>query len=299
MAARAHRRDEDPSGAAVPAPTRQKPASRAAATTVRDRATIARDRATTATDGIRATTAAAGGRSAATRRAGATAVAARRAPVLPERSVPEQVDAGAGLTFHEKMSGYFAMGYADPHEGARAGRRTRWRLTLRATVTIADIDAFVADPLHHGTLRGEVELPGVEHRIPFHDGVFRLFAPSGRPDLTLLVYEAPFSYGGQAYYLAGRKNVRDDLGLDLWPDTTTLDVRLHRGPDVGGEVVGAGVLRLGGADLVALLLSMRATNVASPVEAARVLGTFGLLFARSLRNSYLQWLRAFILKEGR
>ncbi|MGJ6967545.1 hypothetical protein ACSDR0_37065 [Streptosporangium sp. G11] len=285
MAARAHRRDEDPSGAAVPAPTRRKPASRAAATV--------------ATDGIRPTTAAAGGRSAVTRRAGATTAATRRVPVLPERSVPEPVDAGAGLTFHEKMSGYFAMGYTDPRVGAHVGRRTRWRLTLRATVTIADIDAFVADPLHHGTLRGEVELPGVEHRVPFHDGVFRLFAPSGRSGLTLLMYEAPFSYGGQAYYLAGRKNVRDDLGLDLWHDTTTLDVRLHRGPDADGEVAGAGVLRLGGADLVALLLSTRATNVASPVEAARVLGTFGLLFARGLRDSYLRRSRAFVLKEGR
>ncbi|AQZ65301.1 hypothetical protein BKM31_31080 [[Actinomadura] parvosata subsp. kistnae] len=215
------------------------------------------------------------------------------------RGKPEPAAGAPGLTFREKMSGYFAMGVADPGEGARVGRRTRWRLTLRATVTIDDMRAFVADPLHPGTLRGEIELPGVAQRIPFHDGIFQLFAPSGEPDLTLLVYEAPFSYDGQAYYLAGRKNVRDDLGLDLWPDTTTLEVRLHRGPDARGEVVGAGVLRLGVAELAALLVSMRARNVASPVEAARVFGAFGLLFARSLRASYLQRPRAFVRARAR
>ncbi|MCK2219176.1 hypothetical protein MF672_036085 [Actinomadura sp. ATCC 31491] len=186
------------------------------------------------------------------------------------------------------------MGYTDPRDGARVGRRTRWRLTLRATVTVDDIDAFVRDPFHPGTLRGEIELPGVENRVPFHDGLFRLFAPSGEPDLTLLVYEAPFVHDGQAYYLAGRKDVRDDLGFDLWPDTTTLEVRLHRGPDARGEVVGAGVLRLGVADLAALLMSMRARNASSPLEAARVFGRFGALFARNLRDSYLQRPRAFL-----
>ncbi|MFC5828142.1 hypothetical protein [Nonomuraea insulae] len=200
----------------------------------------------------------------------------------------------AGLSFREKMSGYFAMGYTDPYEGARVGRRTDWKLTLRATVTVSDIGKFTADPLHPGTLRGEIELPGVGRRIPFHDGVFRLFAPSGTPGLTLLVYEAPFSYDGRRYYLAGRKNVRDDLGLDLWPDTTTLEVRLHRGPDAEGEVVGAGVLRLGVGDLAALLVSMRAGDAATPVEAARGYARFGLLFARSLRDSYLRRPRAFM-----
>ncbi|TYB61873.1 hypothetical protein FXF51_27815 [Nonomuraea sp. PA05] len=211
----------------------------------------------------------------------------------------KEAKAAPGLTFHEKMSGYFAMGVKDPREGARIGHRTGWRLTLRATVTIPDLKAFTADPAHPGTLRGEIELPGVERRIPFHDGIFHLFAPSGTPDLTLLLYEASFSHQGQAHYLAGRKSVRDDLGLDLWPDTTTLDVRLHRGPDTRGEVTGAGVLRLGAGDLAALLLSMRARNVASPVEAARVFGAFGLLFARNLRDSYLLRPRAYLRRRER
>ncbi|WP_211223921.1 hypothetical protein [Pseudonocardia asaccharolytica] len=184
------------------------------------------------------------------------------------------------------MAGPFAMGVTDPHEGARVGRRTAWRLTLHATVTIDDVAAFVAAPQHPGRLAGEIELPGIARRLPFRDGLFQLFAPSGEPDLTLFRYEAPFVLHSRPHYLAGRKNVRDDPGLDLWPDTTSLEVRLHNGPDASGEIVGAGILRLGVTDLARLLRSMRVLHPPSPVQGAAALAGFAGLFARNLFDSY-------------
>ncbi len=207
------------------------------------------------------------------------------------------VDGAAGLTFHETMAGPFAMGVTEPQQGADAGERAGWRLALHSTITINDMRRFVADPHHPALLQGELELPGVARRLPFGDGRFNLFAPSGTPDLTLLKYEAGFGQAGERYYFAGRKNVRDDLGLDLWPDTTTLHVRLHQGVDTSGPVVGAGIVHIGVLGLLRMLASMRPVEASSPLEAARVFASFGRLFAANLRDSYL--LRPRARREAR
>lgn len=197
------------------------------------------------------------------------------------------VDGSAGLRFRETMAGPFAMGVTDPQQGAGIGQRTGWRLALHSTITIDDMPRFVAHPSHPASLQGELELPGVARRLPFVDGQFNLFAPSGTPDLTLLTYEAGFELDGERYYFAGRKDVRDDLGLDLWPDTTTLDVRLHQGVDASGPVVGAGVVRIGMVGLLRMLASMRPVDAASPRHAAAAFASFARLFATNLRDSYL------------
>lgn len=197
------------------------------------------------------------------------------------------VDGSAGLTFRETMAGPFAMGVTDPQQGARIGHRTRWRLALHSTITIDDMPRFVADPSHPASLQGELELPGVARRLPFADGQFNLFAPSGTPGLTLLTYEAGFEQAGERYYFAGRKDVRDDLGLDVWPDTTTLDVRLHQGADASGPVVGAGIVRIGVRGLLRTVASMRPVDAASPRHAAAAFASFARLFATNLRDSYL------------
>jgi len=193
------------------------------------------------------------------------------------------------------MSGPFAFGRANPADGAELGRQTGWRLSLHGTVTIDDVASFVADPLHRGRLSGEVELPGLANRIPFRDGVFNLFAPSDQPDLTLLVYEAPLrlASNGTDHYLAGRKNVRDDLGLDLWPDTTTLDVRLHQGRNATGPIVGSGVLHLTVVELLRLVASARTLHAGTPLRSAIAVASFGRLFLQNLAASYLLRPRAY------
>lgn len=209
--------------------------------------------------------------------------------------------AAVGLTFQETMSGPFAFGRSDPADGARLGRQTGWRLSLHGTVTIDDVASFVANPLHRGKLSGEVELPGLVNRIPFRDGVFNLFAPGDQPDLMLLVYEAPLrlagdsagNSAGQDHYLAGHKNVRDDLGLDLWPDTTTLEVRLHQGRDATGPIVGSGVLHLTVVELLRLLASARTLHTGSPLRSAIAVARFGRLFLQNLAMSYLLRPRAY------
>ncbi len=52
--------------------------------------------------------------------------------------------------------------------------------------------------------------------------------------------ELGFAHDGKSYYLAGRKEVRNEPGFDLWKDTTTLFTRLHTGRDAAGPVIGGG-----------------------------------------------------------
>jgi hypothetical protein len=192
----------------------------------------------------------------------------------------------AGLTFTETMAGDFALGDTDPRAPRTTSRGARSELAIHVTVHIDDIDRFIADAAHTGRLTGHVSSPLFGGDVPATAGVFNLFSPTDDPALTLMVYELAFQHDGKAYYLAGRKEVRDDPGFDLWSDTTTLFTTLHEGSERTGPVAGAGILRLGVGELLKLVRSMRATNTRSLEESARVVQRFGTFFLRSLWTSY-------------
>jgi choline dehydrogenase-like flavoprotein len=117
--------------------------------------------------------------------------------------------------------------------------------------------------------------------------VFRLFSPSGTGNLRLMVYELGFSHGGETYYLAGQKQVQNDrAGTDLWNDTTTLYTKLHKGTDTTGQIVGAGVLRLGIPALTKLASTIRVLNAEKASDHARALGEFGRFFMGNLWETY-------------
>jgi cholesterol oxidase len=101
-----------------------------------------------------------------------------------------------------------------------------------------------------------------------------------------MVYELPFEYGNERYYLAGEKRVRNDAGLDLWTDTTTLFTRLHRGTDATGEVVGAGVLTLGVGDFATVLRGIQVTGADGLGERAAAIARFGRFFSGELWETY-------------
>jgi len=192
----------------------------------------------------------------------------------------------AGLRFKETMSGKVTLGESDYHEGAKAASTSGNALALHATVTIDDLNRFIDDPQHFGRLDGTIDYKPFAGEIPGHDGRFNLFSPADAPDTKLMIYELAFEHDGEPYYLAGRKEVRDDPGFDLWSDTTTLFTYLHRGADSSGEVIGAGILTLEVADLMRLLSSMEVLNANSAVDKIEALVRFGRFFMGELWDSY-------------
>lgn len=198
--------------------------------------------------------------------------------------------APVGISFRETMSGGFALGATAPTDGRQRGEHAGTELSMHATVTIPDLERFLSDPDHQGNLTGSIDFAVLGEGIQAAPGVFNLFAPSDDPAMRRMVYELPFEHAGQAYYLAGLKKVRHDRGFDVWPDTTTLWTTLHKGSSSAGEIVGAGVLRLGIRDLVRLTSTMRVIGATSAADKAAAMARFGRFFLAELWDSYAKFL---------
>lgn len=190
------------------------------------------------------------------------------------------------LSFHESMSGHFALGADSPEQGRDMGKAAGTRMTLTAAITISDMDRFVADPSHVGQMEAEISFGPLGGTIRGTHATFNLFSPGDRPGLKLMVYELALAAGGRDLYFVGHKEVHDDPGMDLWADTTTLRVQLHEGASAAGTVVGAGVLTIGVPELLRLVRSIRVRNTGSPADSAAVIAEFGRFFMGALWETY-------------
>lgn len=186
------------------------------------------------------------------------------------------------------MKGGFSMSATEPNEGVKQGNLAGTELAMHAHVVIDDMERFVADRDHLGGLSGSIDYPPLAMGIPSVSGVFNLFYPTDDPELKLMVYELGFELNGESYYLAGKKEVRDDPGFDLWSDTTTLYTQLHQGVDKSGPVVGAGVLTLGVTDLIKLVSTIEVIDGDSGIDKAKTIATFGHFFLGELWDTYVK-----------
>ena len=194
--------------------------------------------------------------------------------------------ASAGLVFSETMRGPFALGETDPVRGA-AARRTRTPLTMRVTITIADVAAFARDGSHTAQLGGVVTWAPLGQPLRAEHGVLRLFAPNDAGTSRMMYYGLRFTHGGRAHYLVGVKHVLGFAISRMWRETTTLFTRLHDGADESAPVIGAGILRLGPLDLLRTLPTMRPTPPAGAWRGAASLARFGEFFVGQLWDSYV------------
>jgi cholesterol oxidase len=184
----------------------------------------------------------------------------------------------SGLTFKETMSGPVALGATDPEDGSKDANAAT--LAIHCEISIDDIDRFVADREHTGSITGSVDYEPFGGTLPVTKGIFNLFSPGG-PNERLMQYRLAFERDGQPYFLDGAKHVHDDPGFDVWKDTTTLHTVLHEGSDASGPVVGAGILSLGVEALTRMMTTMRPHG-----GGVEPLVKFGKVFLGSLWESY-------------
>ena len=205
-------------------------------------------------------------------------------PFTPEATAMSEQ--GLGFTFREMMVGPFAMGETDPRAVERSGNATGTKLAMHATITINDLRRFIDDPAHLGSITGHLDVPAFGNNIPTTSGVFNLFSPTEDPKMKYMVYEFGFDRNGDHYYFAGRKEVHNDPGFDLWSDTTTLYSTLHKGTDESGPIVGAGVLKLSVTELIKMIPTMQPLNAQSMGEKANAVMEFGKFFMGALWEQY-------------
>lgn len=194
--------------------------------------------------------------------------------------------AAHGIRFDETMAGPFALGATDTNEGADRGKSDKTTLSMHASVAIDDVDAFVADPNHLGSLTGTIDFGPFGNGLKAESGVFNLFSPTDHPDTKHMIYELAFEHEGKSLYLAGHKVVHNDRPFDLWPDTTTLFTKLYEGQDKSGAIAGAGVLSLGLVDLMKLVSTIRVTGTDDLIDKSAAMAKFGRFFMGELWDRY-------------
>ncbi|MDT4988430.1 MAG: cholesterol oxidase [Micromonosporaceae bacterium] len=191
-----------------------------------------------------------GGTSQPTTKAAAALATAGAVTVADALAAPLRVHArrsSTSLSFTERMAGFFAFDADDPVTGERAGRARDQRLTFQVTITATDVDTFLASPAHLATAQGWIEADALGGRLPVTRGWFNLFTPGEAVHSRRMEYRLHFADAtGHPLTLVGRKEVRDNSILDLWPDSSTLYYHLHPG-HVAGEGAGTAEMAGGGA----------------------------------------------------
>jgi cholesterol oxidase len=230
-----------------------------------------------------------------------SALTAPSRPAAPPARVPAPVvpapepgpPAGAtGLSFVEEMKGFVALDVTDPREGAALGRQLGQRLMFHLTIATDDVDRFVVDPDHQARATGWVECDVLGGRLPVAQGWFNLFVAADdgseeAPTRRMLYRLHLGDPGDTPLTLIGHKQVHDDPGLDLWPDTSTLYVRILSGHVPAGEdedapVLAAGMITIHVGDFGRQMTTFR-TDGPRPVHA---LEAFGRLFLGRLWEVY-------------
>jgi cholesterol oxidase len=201
----------------------------------------------------------------------------------------------SGLEFTEQMKGFVALGVDDPVTGHDQGRRTKDRLMFELTISVDDVDRFVAEPGHQGSATGYVESDLLGGRLDVERGWFNLFVEEDDPDQRQMLYRLWLrGPGGNPMTFTGVKEVRDEAGLDVWRDTSTLYVKIldgHYEPGDGSDdeapVLAAGVITIHIPDFMKQLTTFR-TWGDSRVGAME---GFGRLFLGQLWDVYGRFFR--------
>ena len=194
-----------------------------------------------------------------------------------------------GIQFTETMKGFFARGARSFEEGWDEGRRQDSTLGFILTVSTDDAYAMLEDPQHRGRMVGTVTAPALSDApLVATDGVFRLFvANPAQPGVRNMVYTMTLtSESGARYRFSGYKMIREDEGLDLWSDTTTLYVIVYAEEGDREVEVGKGILRIRQLDFLKQMNSFKAINCRSMGERLAVIAGFGKFFGGALYETY-------------
>jgi cholesterol oxidase len=219
------------------------------------------------------------------RAAPVTAAAGGLAPADPEPVADETV---TRLRFTEEMKGHITLGDLPFEEAADRGEEDGTSLTFRLTIEVAEVVEFVDDPDREGSATGWVNCEQLGGQLAVERGVFNLFVPGDQPGVRRMLYRLWFADSmGNPLTLVGFKTVRDEAGLDVWPDTSTLYIRVLKGhlepeEDTAAEVVATGILRILVVDFLQQLTTFR---VDGP-DGMEALSTFGRLFVGELWQVY-------------
>ena len=200
------------------------------------------------------------------------------------------------VQFSETMRGFFLPGATDPQEGERDGCVAGNTITLRLDIATDDLDRFLHQPEHLGSVSGAVDCPllsGAPMRV--QSGSFSLFVNDRRsngmtiPGQKRMLYSLECeNLSGTRFRLNGVKYIRQGNPLEVWPATTTLYVTIVSRDSGAPEFApfGAGVVHVRVLDFIKELVSFDVPTAGGLRPRFAALGRFGTFFAGQLWDVY-------------
>lgn len=202
---------------------------------------------------------------------------------LKARPAPRAPKPGQqGLTFTETMKGYWTRGDRDHERGYELGKHALNELEVTLTINIDDVTSFVASPEHEAGISGVVRSPSFDGTCAVLDGRFNLFVQN-RTATREMRYELDFLHQGRPLTLRGFKTLRNDLGADLWADTTTLYVDIV--DRASAQPMGSGVIKIEPLDFMRQLTTIRGRGQ-GVLDRAGALAAFTKFFIGGLWSEY-------------
>jgi choline dehydrogenase-like flavoprotein len=196
---------------------------------------------------------------------------------------------GSGVRFTETMRGFASTSALDDYQaGFERGKADESPLEFTVTVTADDVDALVGDREHEADLAGTVTAPALSPTpLTVEGGRFNLLVRDAEhAGARQMLYSMPLvADDGRRFHLDGYKQIRDEDGMDLWSDTTTLYVTVHEGEGTAGPVAAKGIVTIHAADFARQMTTMRGVG-GSPLDQLKAMATFGRMFAGALNESF-------------
>jgi len=195
------------------------------------------------------------------------------------------------VDFAEVMHGYVSAQATTFADGYAQGDVNGDALALHVSVAISDLDAFLTQSQHAGSLSGHIVCPLLGGLCPVQSGAFRLLPDTADRDRKVMYYQVvACTPQGEFFTFVGEKQVQHDAVLDLWHDTTTLYVNVFRGqvdPDktAQAELWVTGIIGLDLSDFIRVLRTLRVTN-SNGDASIEGLARFGGFFAGKLWDVY-------------
>jgi cholesterol oxidase len=217
---------------------------------------------------------------------------AKRGPVS-STEVGDMTEPGAttSLEFTEEMKGFITFGEKDFRAAHDRGKDDETSFMFHLTIGIDDVDRFVEEPSHPGTASGWVECEDLGGQRPVERGWFNLFVDADDPRISKMLYRLHFTDGlGDPRTLVGYKEVRDDPGLDVWEDTSTLYTTIVGGhlpedEEPAADITATGILRIHVMDFAQQMTTFR-TSGPDAASRRKALRTFNKLFLGRLWDLY-------------
>lgn len=236
---------------------------------------------------------------AVSERAAAIAIAQRGKKTsydFPKADIYLEDLSSVGVTFTEVMRGFAVKGATSFDDGFNKGKalgKDKNGLQFRLTITMDDMEKFIAKKDHLGSITGYAECPLLSDKpLSVSEGKFNLFivdknkSPLKNMDYCMVLT----SQKGEQFYFEGRKNVRSDGHFsveEIWEDTSTLYVTIYKGKDAKGEVVAKGIQKILIPDFVDQIKSSNATRINNTEKAVKAVARFGEFFFGQLWETYV------------